>query len=157
MKNIIYITFSLMLLATSNLAMALDHHKKDSEQLILLFFDAARIGNNEVINEFIYAGFPINERNPQSYTALMVAAYYGHELSVDLLLKEGANACIEDKRGNTAFMGALLKGEIKIARKLYKANCSYREHRNKSGLSLEEFATLFGQRKALDSFNKLER
>lgn len=154
MKNIIYITFSIILLMISNLAMALDSPKRDSEQLILLFFDAARIGNNEVLNEFISAGFPINERNPRSYTALMVAAYYGHESSVDLLLNEGANVCIEDKRGNTAFMGALLKGEIKIASKLYQNNCNYEDHRNKSGLSLKEFATLFGQQKTLDSFNK---
>ena len=154
MKNIIYITFSLLLLVVSNFAMALDSHKKDAEKLIQLFFDAARIGNNEVLNEFIYAGFPLNEPNDQSYTALMVAAYYGHESSVDLLLKEGANACIEDKRGNTAFMGALIKGEVKIAKKLYKADCSYGDHRNKSGLSLTEFATLFGQQKVLETFNK---
>ncbi|WP_239994304.1 ankyrin repeat domain-containing protein [Photobacterium phosphoreum] len=139
---------------TSSLVMALDSHKKDSGKLISLFFDAARIGNNEVLNEFISAGFPMNERNAQSYTALMVTAYYGHESSVELLLNKGANACIEDKRGNTALMGALLKGEIKIARKLYNANCSYGDHRNKSGLSLDEFATLFGQQKVLDSFNK---
>lgn len=154
MKNIVYITFSLLLLVVSNFAMALDSHKKDSEQLIELFFDAARVGNNEVLNEFIHAGFPINEPNAQSYTALMVAAYYGHESSVDLLLKKGANACIEDKRGNTAFMGALIKGEVKIAKTLYKADCSYGDHRNKSGLSLTEFATLFGQQKVLETFKK---
>jgi len=38
------------------------------QSLIGLFFDATRIGNGEVINEFLDAGFPINQRNYQSYT-----------------------------------------------------------------------------------------
>lgn len=122
--------------------------------LVSLFFDAARTGNNEVIQKFVDAGFPVNEKNHQSYTALMVAAYQGQKDTVKLLLKEGANACIEDKRGNTAFMGALLKREIEIAKRLYQADCSYDESRNKAGLNVEEFAALFGQAETLKMLNE---
>lgn len=81
----------------------------------------------------------------------MVAAYQGNGDTVRLLLDLGANACIQDKRGNTAMMGALIKGEVSIARDLYQTECSP-ELRNKAGLSLEEFANVYGQSDVLKSF-----
>lgn len=122
--------------------------QEEYQSLITLFFAAARTGNNEVVEEFLAAGFPINQRNPESYTALMVAAYQGNAQTVDLLLHSGANACLQDKRGNTALMGALIKREIQIARTLYQAEC-VEDIRNKSGLSVQEFAELYGQSETL--------
>ncbi|MDW6001903.1 ankyrin repeat domain-containing protein [Vibrio mangrovi] len=116
----------------------------DSDELIRLFFAAARIGETEVLNTFLDAGFPINQRNPQSYTALMVAAYNGQKDATELLLERGANACIQDKRGNTAIMGAIIKGEFQIARKLYQASCDA-NIRNNAGLTLEAFAEKYTQ------------
>ncbi|WNJ94306.1 ankyrin repeat domain-containing protein [Vibrio ruber] len=114
------------------------------DELIRLFFAAARIGETEVLNTFLDAGFPINQRNPQSYTALMVAAYNGQQAATALLLQRGANACIQDKRGNTAIMGAIIKGEFQIARQLYQADCDP-NIRNHAGLTLEAFAKKYTQ------------
>jgi len=123
------------------------------QSLLTLFFDAARIGNNEVVEAFVSQGFPIDQRNNQSYTALMVAAYQGNRETVRYLLDAGANACLQDKRGNTALMGALIKREVGIAKDLYQADCSP-ELRNKSGLNLKEFAEVFGQSDVLKSLEK---
>ncbi|AUV89087.1 ankyrin repeat domain-containing protein [Vibrio campbellii] len=123
------------------------------QSLVTLFFDAARIGNNEVVEAFVSQGFPIDQRNNQSYTALMVAAYQGNRETVRYLLDAGANACLQDKRGNIALMGALIKREVGIARDLYQADCSP-ELRNKSGLNLKEFAEVFGQSDVLKSLAK---
>ncbi|MCA3911203.1 ankyrin repeat domain-containing protein [Vibrio vulnificus] len=123
------------------------------QSLIGLFFDATRIGNGEVINEFLDAGFPINQRNYKSYTALMVAAYQGQREIVQLLLARGANACLQDKRGNTALMGALLKREIGIAKDLYQADCPS-DLLNKAGLDLKQFAEIYGQSEVLKSLAK---
>ncbi|AUW06820.1 MULTISPECIES: ankyrin repeat domain-containing protein [Vibrio] len=123
------------------------------QSLVTLFFDAARIGNNEVVEAFVSQGFPIDQRNNQSYTALMVAAYQGNRETVRYLLDAGANACLQDKRGNTALMGALIKREVGIAKDLYQADCSP-ELRNKSGLNLKEFAEVFGQSDVLKSLAK---
>lgn len=121
---------------------------EEYQELVELFMVAARVGNNEVIDKFIDSGFPINQQNAQSYTALMVAAYNGQRESVKLLLDLGANACIQDKRGHTALMGALIKRELRIAKDLYLAKCSD-NITTKSGLNLKEFAAMFGQSKEL--------
>ncbi|EKO3845419.1 ankyrin repeat domain-containing protein [Vibrio harveyi] len=138
------LSFSLSLLAAE------DRLEDEYQSLVELFFDAARIGNNEVVDTFVSQGFPIDQRNNQSYTALMVAAYQGHRETVRLLLDSGANACLQDKRGNTALMGALIKREIGIAKDLYQADCSP-ELRNKAGLNLKEFAEIYGQSNVLKS------
>ncbi|ELY1987420.1 ankyrin repeat domain-containing protein [Vibrio harveyi] len=138
------LSFSLSLLAAE------EKLEEEYQSLVELFFDAARIGNNEVVDTFVSQGFPIDQRNNQSYTALMVAAYQGHRETVRLLLDSGANACLQDKRGNTALMGALIKREIGIAKDLYQADCSP-ELRNKAGLNLKEFAEIYGQSNVLKS------
>ena len=138
--------FSLSLLAAD------DKLEEEYQSLVGLFFDAARLGNNEVVDAFVSQGFPVDQRNNQSYTALMVAAYQGNRETVRLLLDSGANACLQDKRGNTALMGALIKREISIAKDLYQAECSP-ELRNKAGLNLKEFAEIYGQSNVLKSLS----
>ena len=138
--------FSLSLLAAD------DKMEEEYQSLVGVFFDAARLGNNEVVDAFVSQGFPVDQRNNQSYTALMVAAYQGNRETVGLLLDSGANACLQDKRGNTALMGALIKREISIAKDLYQAECSP-ELRNKAGLNLKEFAEIYGQSNVLKSLS----
>ena len=138
--------FSLSLLAAD------DKLEEEYQSLVGLFFDATRTGNNEVVDAFVSQGFPVDQRNNQSYTALMVAAYQGNRETVGLLLDSGANACLQDKRGNTALMGALIKREISIAKDLYQAECSP-ELRNKAGLNLKEFAEIYGQSNVLKSLS----
>ena len=148
MKIILLLSLSISL--SFNLLAAETQVEKEYQDLVELFFDAARIGDNEVLETFVSQGFPIDQRNNQSYTALMVAAYGGNKESVSLLLDLGANACLQDKRGNTALMGALIKREVAIAKDLYQADCSL-ELRNKAGLNLEEFAKIYGQSEVLQS------
>lgn len=137
--------FIFLLLPLTSYAIEKENTAKENyQELVNLYFAAARIGNNEVLETFLNAGFPVNERNNQSYTALMVAAYYGHQSSIELLLQKGASACLQDKRGNTAIMGAVIKGEFSIARYLYTVNCS-KNIKNNAGLTLNEFINVYGQ------------
>ncbi|RJY07421.1 ankyrin repeat domain-containing protein [Parashewanella spongiae] len=108
------------------------------------YFASARTGNVDVLSYFLEAGFPVDQRNAQSYTALMVSAYNGQEPAIETLLQYGANACLQDKRGNTAIMGAIIKAEFSIVKKLYTQNCS-EKLTNKSGMTLEDFANYWGQ------------
>ncbi|WP_079655525.1 ankyrin repeat domain-containing protein [Vibrio nigripulchritudo] len=157
MKSIFVSIFALFasLLFTCSLAYASQPQASSSESLaeqqsslIRYFFAAARTGESDVIKTFLNAGFPINQTNPQSYTALMVAAYHGQSDIVDTLLAHGADSCIQDKRGNTAIMGALIKGEFSIAKTLYGHECDP-NLRNKAGMTLNEFAEFWGQQDRL--------
>lgn len=123
----------------------------DTAQVQLLvdyFFAAARTGDITVLEHFLDAGFPIDQRNSQTYTALMVAAYNGQEAATDLLLEHGANACLQDKRGNTAMMGAVIKAEFTIVKRLYAKECDA-NLTNNAGMTLTEFARYWGQSGAL--------
>jgi len=127
------------------------NHSHDNEQIRELmdyFFAAARTGENEVLTHFIDAGFPVDQRNEQSYTALMIAAYNGQERATLSLLARGANACLQDKRGNSAIMGALIKGEWSIMKHLYNQDCDP-NLTNGSGMTLEDFARYWGQSERL--------
>ena len=116
--------------------------------LVDYFFAAARTGDITVLEHFLDAGFPIDQRNSQTYTALMVAAYNGQEAATDLLLEHGANACLQDKRGNTAMMGAVIKAEFTIVKRLYAKECDA-NLTNNAGMTLTEFARYWGQSGAL--------
>lgn len=121
-------------------------------QLQQYFFAAARTGEISVLQYFVEAGYPVNAANPQSYTALMVAAYSGQAEAVQLLLTAGADACLRDKRGHTALMGAMIKAEWAIARTLYAKDCDAANPvaataavTDKQQMTAAQFAQIFGQ------------
>ena len=114
------------------------------QELIDLFFAAAKTGNTEVIQEFLKYGFPVDVRNSDGYTPLMMATYYGHQPVVTLLLKHGADRCLRDKRGNTALMGALFKMEFAIAKQLRQVDCDANAKAT-GQKTTAEFAKVIGQ------------
>ena len=125
---------------------------QDILKLQRYFFAAARTGEQTVLAEFLSVGYPVNDRNEQSYTALMIAAYAGQAKAVDLLLQAGADACLRDKRGHTALMGAMIKAEWDIARNLYAIDCDQANPAkatdvvtDKSQMTAAQFAEVFGQ------------
>ncbi len=117
-----------------------------NQPLLDYFFAAAKTGETVVLEEYLRNDFPVNIRNNQSYTGLMMATYYGHKEAVEILLKHGANACLKDKRGHTAMMAAIVKAEWLIAKRLYQENC---KQAHASGKTLQEFAAVFGQTEKL--------
>lgn len=119
-------------------------------QLQTYFFDAARQGRSDMLQEFIAAGYDLNTRDGKGYTALILAAYNGHPAAVELLIKAGADACAADQRGNTALMGAIFKGELSIARRLIQTECSANQA-NRVGQTPAMYAALFGRVELLDA------
>ncbi|RVT46758.1 ankyrin repeat domain-containing protein [Rheinheimera sediminis] len=131
------------------------------EQLTSYFFAAARTGDTVVLNEFLQQGFPVDQRNKQSYTALMVATYSGQQGAVELLLKQGADACLRDKRGHTAMMGAIVKAEWTIGKMLYPIACEEDKSvdaktpvTDKNKMTVAQFAEVFGQSAKLQQLAK---
>lgn len=129
-------------------AMPSSSQDNGSAEVIELFFSAAKIGNVEVLQEFLSYGFPIDVQDHSGYTALMMASYYGQKDAVNVLLEQGANRCLRDKRGHTALMGAIVKAEWGIAKQLRQVDCDI--NAAKTGqLTAEQFAIQFGQQQRL--------
>ena len=151
----------LSLLLLSALVQAEEQAQDPLEQLTSYFFAAARTGDTLVLSEFLQQGFPVDQRNNQSYTALMVATYSGQQGAVELLLKQGADACLRDKRGHTAMMGAIVKAEWTIGKILYPIDCKEDSSvdakapiTDKQKMTVAQFAEVFGQSEKLQQLAK---
>ena len=118
------------------------------QELVALFFAAAKTGNDEVIHEFLKYGFPVDVRNSAGFTPLMMATYYGHQTIVTTLLNHGADRCARDNKGNTALMGALFKMEFAIAKQLRQVDCDA-QAKQTGQKTTAEFAKVIGQEKQL--------
>jgi ankyrin repeat protein len=154
-------SFILSLLMLSTAVLAEEQAQDPLQQLTAYFFAAARTGDTLVLNEFLQQGFPVDQRNHQSYTALMVATYAGEQAVVELLLKQGADACLRDKRGHTAMMGAIVKAEWTIGKILYPIDCKEDSSvdaktpvTDKEKMTVAQFAEVFGQSEKLQQLAK---
>ena len=108
------------------------------------WFAAARLGRVDILSALIDAQFPIDATTKEGYSALVLSAYNHQPAALNLLIEHGANACLADKRGNTALMGALFKGDNDIAQVLAGAPCDINQVNN-AGETAVSFATLFGR------------
>ncbi|MBI6885116.1 ankyrin repeat domain-containing protein [Pseudomonas putida] len=72
-----------------------------NEELSSNPFDAARAGLCEDILTFLCDEVDIDEPNKQGNTMLMLAAWYGHEDAVELLLQKGASPTFINANGSS--------------------------------------------------------
>ena len=145
--------YAMLLCVTTGIANATPTEETQTDtqaQLRTLFFQAARDGRQDMLNEFINARFDLNVQDEKGYTALILAAYHGHQATVTQLLEAGADPCAKDLRGNTALMGAIFKGELSIAHQLVAADCAP-DQRNNAGQTAAMYAALFHRKDILDS------
>lgn len=120
------------------------------ERLQELFFDAARIGRDDMIPALLRAGVDMEAQDPRCYTALILASYNGQSSTTALLLQEGAMVDAPDgKRGNTALMGVAFKGYDRIARMLIESGASV-DRRNAAGQTALMNAAMFGHTAIVD-------
>ena len=121
------------------------------EALKVRYFDAAREGDSTLLQTFYNAGLDVNVADEKGYTALILAAYHGHTDTVSFLIEQvKANPCQEDKRGNTALMGAIFKGHVSVAKQLLFADCDIDEE-NANGQTALMFASLFDRQEIINT------
>jgi ankyrin repeat protein len=84
----------------------------DSEVLDLAsrIFDMARSGDAATLAAYLDAGVPVNLTNTNGDTLVMLAAYYGHESTVAVLIARGADVN-RHNRGQTPLAGAVFKND----------------------------------------------
>lgn len=120
------------------------------ERLIELWFDAARMGREDVVPALLAAGVDIEVTDAKGYTALVLASYNGQQSTTALLLEHGAAVDgAHDAQGNTALMGVCFKGYLPIARLLIDAGAAV-NRRNSVGQTALMMAALFDQGEIID-------
>ena len=138
--------FLLVIMMSSNMLSARATDKSpDQLKIIAMINKAAKTNNLELIKEYKKYGGNLNVQDEKGYSPLIYAAYYGHDDLVTYLIHEGANPCLEDKRGNTALMGAIFKGNLKSAYVLMKSKCSI-NHKNKANQNALMYSALFDRK-----------
>jgi len=74
--------------------------------------------HTQAAQKLIDCSCPLNKQDSNGQTALHIAAKYGHEPMVDLLLRKGADTNIRDKQGVTAGQYAYSHGWPRVAASL---------------------------------------
>lgn len=84
-------------------------------------FDFARDGETAALAQHLDSGVSATVTNDAGDSLVMLAAYYGHAETVDLLLARGADPNQENQKGQTPLAGAVFKGKTEIVRALLAA------------------------------------
>lgn len=84
------------------------------EQVLGIAMDLAREGRTAELVEFFEHGLPIDVRDPEGNTTLMLAAYRGHTETVRELIGLGADVDLRNDRDQSPIAGALFKGEVEV-------------------------------------------
>lgn len=91
------------------------------EGVVAIAMDFARQGSTEELMEFLDHGLPVDTRDPEGNTALMLAAYHGRPATVKALIDRGADVDLRNVRDQSPIAGALFKGEDEIVTALRAA------------------------------------
>jgi len=121
------------------------------EKIQATLFDAARAGDAALVADLVRAGARVDARNDAGYSAFVLAAYNGRADAVGALLAAGADPNLGDRRGNTALMGAIFKGEDAIALRLVAEPRVDVDARNGAGQTAAMFAAMFGRAAVVDA------
>jgi len=79
---------------------------------------AATAPEPDVLKFLLERGAPVDARSPNGSTPLMMAARYGHSVSIELLLARGADPKLRNDRGANAADFARMDGRDAVARRL---------------------------------------
>ncbi len=120
----------------------------DVKKLHQIAFEAAREGDIKTLTAYLSSGFSVNEKNARGDTLLILAAYYGHDEAVGLILNQkGVELDHKNNMGFTALTGAVYKGFNNITQRLIDKGADINTT-NRSGQTPLMFAALFGREDA---------
>jgi hypothetical protein len=82
---------------------------------------AADSGNIEMVQKLLDRGLPVDVRDDQQWTPLMLAALQGHDKLIAFLLEQGADLEVRDINGTTPLMAAASSGWLTVVKQLMTA------------------------------------
>lgn len=121
-----------------------DYKKTMAEAEELAQFIWAREGRITALKSLEFDTELINRKNHKGHSALMLAAYNGHEEAAEWLISQGADVNSIDSSGNSILMGVAFKGHLSILNLLLRSGADpfYQNHNGQSAL---DFAQMFGR------------
>ncbi len=113
----------------------LDPQMAQLEELIDDLIYGGRAGDVDEIRESLAAGAPVDGRDANGTTALMMAAANGHVEAMQVLLSAGADINATNERGNTSLHWAVFTGQEEAVKTLLAAGGCDAFLKNKQGLT----------------------
>ena len=131
--SILLLIFTVLII-TGSLASASD---------IELFFQAIERGNVAAVKNLLKDGVDVNVKDPEGYTALILAAGYGYLDILELLLLEGADINGKGRSDYTALMLTAIAGTTDATRFLINAGADIHAKSDLGGTALLN-ASIYG-------------
>ena len=93
----------------------------ETARVVELAMHFAREGMSDELAGFVDHGLPVDVRDEDGNTPLMLAAYHGHAATVRALVERGADIDLRNGRDQSPVAGAVFKGEDEVVRALVEA------------------------------------
>lgn len=87
---------------------------EETARVVELSMHFAREGMTDELVGFLEHGLPLDVRDAEGNTTLMLAAYHGHAATVRTLIERGADVDLRNQRDQSPVAGALFKGEDEV-------------------------------------------
>jgi ankyrin repeat protein len=95
--------------------------QEQTERVLAVAADLARLGETEQLLEFLDHGLPVDVQDHAGNSLLMLAAYHGQADTVRALLARGADPDVRNARDQSPVAGAVFKGEREVVQVLRDA------------------------------------
>lgn len=118
-RYLVCIVISFPTYSMQKLSRVQKYHKR-----IIVFLEAARKGNNNLLERLLELSIPINSRNREGDTALIVAASKGWIETISFLIEKGADIHAINKEGWTPLLAAASAGHTEAVRYLIEKGAS---------------------------------
>lgn len=114
---------------------------EQTARIVAMAMDLARSGAAEDLAEYLDHGLPLDVRDEDGNTLLMLAAYHGQAEAVRMLVARGADVDLRNARDQSPIAGALFKGETEVVTVLREAGADL----DAGTPSARQAAAMFGQ------------
>ena len=94
---------------------------EEQRRIIDIAMELARTGQTAELLDFLDHGVPVDMRDADGNTFLMLAAYHGREETVLAMVARGADVNLRNARDQSPVAGAIFKGEDSVVRALVAA------------------------------------
>jgi ankyrin repeat protein len=94
---------------------------EETARVVELALHFAREGMTDELAGFVDHGLPVDVRDTDGNSPLMLAAYHGHASTVRMLIERGADVDLRNHRDQSPVAGAIFKGEDEVVRLLVAA------------------------------------